>query len=124
MKRKRKIIPVDKWKWHGMAGHFICGDGCLFHMTTQIGRYLISTVGHYLPRGKASKETERDLEHAETIGCERKFETMVFKRKGRCQCGCGLPEHDGSDIDFEGYNDYASATKGHMRLCLRYAGLE
>ena len=40
---------VSKWKWFGHAGHFICGTHCRFHPPTQVGKYLISTVGEDWP---------------------------------------------------------------------------
>ena len=60
----------------------------------------------------------------ETIGCDRIFETMVFEAGKPCagkECDCGLPAVMGSDLDFKSYNDTGAATKGHMRLCKKWA---
>ena len=60
----------------------------------------------------------------ETIGCDRHFETMVFKAGTPCQvedCGCGLPSVSGSELDFDGYNDRKSATLGHRAMCEKWA---
>jgi hypothetical protein len=135
------------WKWFGHAAHFICGHSCRFHLATQVGDYLISTVGEYWPE-RPSREIHAkyedlkwlesnghklgdDFDNAymkrfgyETIGCDRKYETMVFKAGAMCKakdCGCGLPEIASSELDFEGYNDAGSATKGHMELCEKWA---
>lgn len=44
-----KAIPPEKWKWFGHPAHFICGRDCRFHLATKIGRWLVSTLGEYLP---------------------------------------------------------------------------
>jgi hypothetical protein len=138
-------MTPDKWKWFGNAAHFICGSDCRFHMATQVGKYLVSTVGEYWPC-RAVREIHAkvydpkwlednklrrgdDFDHAymvkfgyETIGCDRKYETMVFKvDKGECKCGCGLPQVDYSELDFNGSNDAKSARDGHMKLCKKWA---
>ncbi len=61
----------------GWAGHFICSNSCLFRRNTLISfgrnKYVVSTVGAYLPEGKDS---------IETIGAGgRYYETMAFKAK-------------------------------------------
>jgi hypothetical protein len=110
-------IPKEKWEWFGTAGHLCVSNWCRFHMTTKVGKYLVSTVGEYYPL----HASERDCPHKPTtIGLDRLYETMVFKAGKRCECGCGLPEIDGSDIDFEGYNDVKSANEGHAKMCLKW----
>lgn len=137
----------EDWKWFGHAAHFICGHWCRFHLATQVGDYLVSTVGEYWPERSvreihagvydplwlAENEILRgdDFDHAymkrfgfETIGYERTFETMVFKAGAPCtrkDCGCGLPEIYSSEEDFAGYNDARSATQGHMEMCKKWA---
>ena len=129
------MIKEKKWKWYGNVGHFICGKWCRFHLCTEIGNYLISTVGEYVHprhgRGKEDLEMEWLKENypGEDIGCNRKYETMVFKidPNNRCTeptCGCGLPEIDGYEQDFGGYNIAKDATAGHMELCQKYAELQ
>lgn len=100
-------------KQFGNAGHFICGNMCRFHLTTQIGDVLISTVGEYFPRDDTPKAKE--------IGYGRLFETMVFRVGGECPCGCGLPNHTGSERDFSGYNTAKDANDGHEAMCVKYA---
>lgn len=117
------------FEWFGSAGHFICGRWCRFHLTTKVGPWLVSTVGEYVhPRhgmGSEQREAEwlKDNWPGEDIGCDRKYETMVFKAGERCECGCGLPTIEGSEVDFAGYNDAKSANEGHLRLCDKYAEL-
>jgi len=124
-------IPISEWKWFGSPAHFICAAWCRFHLCTQIGNYLISTVGEYVhpPRhgmGSELKESEW-LEGnwpGEDIGAGRKYETMVFKAGEPCKrldCNCGLPKITSDELDFLGYNQAGEATKGHYQLCLKYA---
>jgi hypothetical protein len=57
------------------------------------------------------------------VGCDRKYETMVFRAGDPCSaegCGCGLPEIDGVELDFAGYNDAKSATEGHYEMIERW----
>ncbi len=133
---------VDKqWKWFGHAGHFICSRWCQFHLCTQVGQHLISTVGEYVPpessreisaecrgiklegRGDARLADWMKKVGFEEIGCGRTYETMVFRFEGVCEsedCGCGLPDIVPNELDLEGYNDAKSATDGHYAMCLRW----
>lgn len=98
----------------GYAAHFIGASNCLFHRTTQIGRVMISTVGDYRPFDRD------DPSRRKTIGLNRFYETMVFPIDGVCTCGCGLPEHDGREIDFAGYQTALEADAGHEAMCMKY----
>lgn len=119
---KKQTISAEKWKWYGMAGHFIVADKCLHHLCTRVGRYLISTVGNYYPNGsRIGLKSER-----EEIGCGRLFETFVFdlgRKPGECECGCGLPKPQGgmSEIDALPANDEKTADANHMKMCRKYA---
>ncbi len=137
---------MNNWKWFGHAGHLVVGDKCRFHLTTKVGRYLVSTVGEYWPE-RSSREIHAkvydpkwlaenqhlkgdEFDHAymkkfgfETIGYDRKYETMVFKAGKACsskECGCGLPEINGSELDFLGYNNATDAATGHLKLCNKW----
>lgn len=135
-------MTAKNWKWFGNAGHFICADWCQFHLCTQVGKYLVSTVGDYFPEQSTREilaksknvvlEGIGDARRADymrkigydQVGCDRKFETMVFKTSGKCKakgCGCGLPRIIPSELDFLGYNDRKSANAGHMKLCKKWA---
>ena len=145
---KRKVsVPENEWEWFGDAGHFICAKDCQFHLCTKVGNYLVSTVGRRWPC-RASREIHAqaydpqwlaanrhrlgdDFDGAymdrfgyDTVGCDREFETMVFKAGKRCaskDCGCGLPAINGSELDFLGYNSAKDATQGHLKLCRKWA---
>ena len=135
------------WKWFGHAGHFICSRWCQFHLCTLVGKYLVSTVGEYWPeRGNREihakvydpkwlqenihrKGDDFDAVYMkrfgfETIGCDRKYETMVFLAGAVCKvkdCKCGIPSISGSELDFGGYNSAGAAAKGHHKLCEKWA---
>jgi hypothetical protein len=121
------LISQDKWEWFGSAGHFICSRWCRFHLTTKVGKYLISTLGEYVhpmhSQGSEEKDNQwwRENWPGEDIGYNRKYETMVFIITGQCECGCELPTHDGEEQDFNGYNDAKSAHEGHMKMCEEFA---
>ena len=112
-----EAIPQSEWRWYGMAAHFICGHDCLFHMATEVGGHMISTVGDYRPYGKDGKRGKRT-----EIGDDRMYETFVFTTKdSRCGCGCGAPEIDLHEIDAKAANDPKSACETHMEMCAKYA---
>jgi hypothetical protein len=136
------MIPESDWKWFGCPGHLIVARDCRFHLCTQIGGFLISTVGEWFP-GESVREIlaksrgvelrgrgdVREWDYMkkigfEEIGCDRKYETMVFAAGKPCNepdCNCGQPAIDGCELEMDGYNDRASATAGHMNLCRKAA---
>lgn len=136
-------VPVPAWRWFGSPGHFICARWCRFHLTTQVGPWLVSTVGEYVPVASArtilgEKPSPRDerlggeLEEAEwverngfsDIGCDRKYETMVFRAGEPCaaqDCRCGQPTIDGSEVAAAPANDRRTANENHARLCALFA---
>lgn len=139
-------VAAKDWQWFGCAGHLIVGAWCRFHLATKVGDYLVSTVGEYWPDRVVREIHARvhdpewlsanqhrkgdDFDSAyfrkfgyETIGCDRTYETMVFKTEdGECKCGCGLPlVSDFTELDFEAYNDAKAARAGHMMLCHKWS---
>jgi hypothetical protein len=121
--------PRDEWEWFGSAAHFICGRWCRFHLATLVGPWLVSTVGEYVPPSKSGSErAEAEFlarnKWGDTIGCDRKFETMVFRAGKRCadsDCGCGLPAIASSELEMWPYNDRASAQLGHDEMCGKWS---
>lgn len=99
-------------RYFGSAAHLIVSNYCRFHLATQIGDVLISTVGEYYRTHQSDVPT--------TIGCDRLYETMVFRVTGQCECGCGLPMHDGCDLDFAAYQHPTEANAGHEAMCQRW----
>jgi len=124
-------IPPSEWEWFGHAAHFICGRWCRFHLATLVGGYMVSTIGQYVhPRHSQGKEVTENqwlIKHpnGEEIGCGSFYETMVFRANGkRCvdpECGCGLPEIDGSELDLAGYQKAGEAAKGHLEMCRKWS---
>ncbi len=135
---------MNDWVWFGSAGHFIAAQWCRFHLTTKVGPWLVSTVGEYVPDSKvrdifaesrgivlAGRGDAREADWLRKVGFEeigfgRKYETMVFRAGKPCSsadCGCGLPQITGEELDVRGYNDAASATRGHMEFCVKWAAL-
>ena len=130
---KRSVVTPDQWEWFGTSGHFICGEWCRFHLCTKVGRFLVSTVGAYVPlhRSGGSEISEAKWLSknwpGERIGCDRFYETMVFEAGERCQdprCDCGMPTIITDDLDFLGYNSPRDATNGHMQLRKKWAELQ
>lgn len=104
----------ETWKWYGRPGHFCGSADCRFHLTTQVGPYLVSTVGDYHPLNK-------DVPVNLGPNPEDGYETMVFRISGICHCGCGRPQHDGREIEVDWYASALSAEAGHYALCLKHA---
>ncbi len=124
------------------TGHFICGNNCRFHLSTYVGGYLVSTVGELVPdegsreisaecsgitlegRGDARLADWLKKHGYEKVGCDRIYETMVFKaKKSKNKC-CPYTMTQPTELDFEGYNSEADAFKGHYRLCKKWAKKE
>lgn len=130
------ILPGD-WRWFGHAGHFICAPWCRFHLTTEVGDFLVSTVGEYCPdapvreilaesrkvklTGKGDERLGSFLDKCGfvEIGVDRKYETMVFRLSpDLCDCGCGARVvASWSEKMADGYNERADAQRGHYKMC-------
>ena len=110
------MIPKTEWKWFGYPGHLICANSCRFRLCTQVGDYLISTVGDYYYQDKRK-----------TIGADKDsfFETYVFKAGSVCSepdCGCGQPTlADGCEIDGVRDRTAGDAQRSHLEYCEKYA---
>ena len=115
----RKPISPSEWKWFGFPGHFISARNCRFRLCTQVGGYLVSTVGSYWPTIGEGEEQE--------IGCGRKYETMVFRAGEPCTqkgCNCGQPVLDPAlELAMIGCNTPDEAQRNHMVTCARYAAM-
>jgi hypothetical protein len=133
-------VKRDKWVWMPHAGHLIVSNQCRFHLNTYVGKYIVSTVGEYVPdapvreiemqcRGKTlvGKGDARLADWFkknngfEEIGCGRKYETMVFKAKKSNNSCCPWEASDFSEIDMEGYNTPEEAYVGHLKMCKKYS---
>jgi hypothetical protein len=119
----------NDWQWFGNAAHLCVGQYCRFHLATKVGDYLVSTVGEYVhPRHSGGSERTESIWlkqnwPGEDVGFGRKYETMVFMAGKPCDakgCNCGMPESNGRELDFRGYNTAREATEGHMELCRKW----
>ena len=139
----------NEWEWYGQAAHLIVGHWCRFHMATLLPNgYMVSTAGEYWPE-RGSREIHASVHDSawleknryrkgddfdahyfnrfgyQEIGCGRKYETYVFHASGaECECGCGLPKIDFSELDFLPANDAKTARASHMELCHKWATKE
>lgn len=124
--------------------HFICSHMCRFVLATEVGGYIVSTVGEYWPeessrrihaqvfapkwyaKNKDLVGDEFDYAYMKKFGYQelgpgRSYETMVFRSKKLQERCCPYQIAGPEERDFEGYTDAASATAGHMRLCKKWA---
>ena len=134
-------ITKDKWTWMPHAAHFICGSDCKFFLATKVGKYIVSTVGEYLPDSQVreiyaqsrgyklegigdARKTDflKKNNGYEEIGHNRKYETMVFKaiKSPKCQA-CPFTIESGNNIDQNNYNEQKEAFRGHYKMCIKYA---
>ncbi len=132
----------DQWIYMPHAGHFICGSECRFRLNTYVNGWIISTVGEYLPDSEVRRilassrginiQGKGDYARAdylnkigyEEIGCERLYETMVFRAVANQPQGfacCPYVQESGSSVDFAGYNLPGEAAAGHEKMCLKWA---
>ena len=102
-------MTKNEWIWMPHPGHFFMSDRCAFHLTTYVGKYIVSTVG----------ELRGELEFTE-IGCDRLYETKVFEAKESKNECCPYRIIVEKDVDFRGYNKDADARKGHLELCEKW----
>lgn len=146
------MIPREEWKWFGHAAHFICARWCRFHMATQVGKWLVSTVGEYWPE-RAVREIHAECHDAkwlaenrhlkgdrfdaaymekfgfEDLGSWGKYETMVFEVGDKVctepDCNCGLPVPVSySELDGIRYGTAGEATEGHYKFCEKWAQMD
>lgn len=115
------MTKEKKWIWMGHAAHFILGHECQFKLATEVGGFVVSTVGELkypkLP-GVIQKEEFEDL------GWNRKYETMVFKSKKSNLLCCPYIMDLPAEIDFLPANDADTATKNHYKLCEKWSDHE
>ena len=107
-------VPPEDWKWYGTPGHYILADDCIFHMTTQVGKWLVSTVGDlHRRKGPPVRET-KGLQNCEAVAIGRFFETMIFLGEDGQQVGI-------QEGDAIGYDMGEEATAGHYKACREWA---
>ena len=139
------MADTSKWVWMPHAAHLIVGNDCRFHLATFVGNYVVSTVGEYLPDSAVREiladsrgvklEGRGDVRRAdwlnkigyEEIGCDRTYETMVFKaepsevKDSAWQCCPWQADVSDGEKDFRGYNTASAAYNGHLELCEKWS---
>ena len=120
------MIPHNEWRWFGTPGHFVASQDCLFHLCTQVGRVLVSTIGDYRPTGIAPDLLRTNTQGFAEIGWQRFYETYVFVLSDApCPCGCNAPQiGNWSEIDSRGWQSRGEANLGHLELCEKWASLD
>jgi hypothetical protein len=110
-----------KIRWLGYAGHWILADRCQFHLTTRVGRGLVSTVGTCIDPTTQKLEPVRKWRREKWY-----FETMVFRAGAVCSengCGCGVPKIDGLGLDVVRTKTAGEATLAHNRMIRKWSQL-
>jgi hypothetical protein len=102
---RRERLAVTR-RYFGNAGHFVASSQCRFHLHTHVGRFCVSSVGDYYPRGATDPER---------IGCDRFYETFVFELGDDDEIA-SYTEIDASD----GYDDADAANAGHEAMVQKY----
>jgi hypothetical protein len=126
------------WVWMPHPAHLIVSRDCRFHLATNVGKYIVSTVGEYLPDGPIREllaesrgiriEGRGDARLAdymkkigfEELGANRLYETMVFK-SAPSQEDCCPFELVSGEVDSGGYTTAGEAYLGHMGLCRKWS---
>jgi hypothetical protein len=104
-------IPEKDWIWYGNAGHLCVQNDCRYHLTTRVGRYLISSIGEYFPSNE---------EGMKEIGIGRYYETLVFDIIGDITEN-GKPPVFHDEIDYLAANTAQEAYQNHISLCHKWA---
>lgn len=133
---------MENWTWLPRPAHFCCSDKCRFHLATEVGGYIVSTVGElffdsdvrrltasvkdkeWFAENEKLKGDYFDIAYMkrfgfEDIGTNRKYETMVFKSTKNYSGEFEIVVTE--CVDSKGYNDDKSAIKGHTELCLKWS---
>ena len=125
-------------------GHFICARDCRFHLNTYVNGYIVSTVGElwfsravreihaqvhdpaWLAEHQHRKGDDYDAVYFkrfgyEELGCDRKYETMVFLAQSDPSKCCPWRVADASELEMHGYNEADAAAEGHRAMVAKYA---
>lgn len=116
---------------HG--GHFCLANRCCFRMNTFVNGYIVSTVGELQLDSRiqtpfqeinlkkyVEEKYQSFLSRFDTVGCERFYETMVFKAISHEDLDficCPWEANIEEEMASEGYNDPVSANNGHLKWC-------
>lgn len=110
----KAAVPPEDWKWYGQPGHYILADDCIFHLNTQVGKWLVSTVGDLHRRNGPPVRETKGPRHCEEVAMGRFYETMIFLGEDGQQVGT-------QEGDAIGYDTSPEATAGHYKACQDWA---
>lgn len=143
-------MKKSDWNWMPHPAHFICSKDCKFFLATEVGGYVVSTVGEYYPDSQVrkihaeihdekwyrenmhKKGDEWDRAYMEKFGFTELhiggwlYETMVFKSEKMPEEGCDACRfkiESGNNIDEEWYKTSDEAFEGHYALCEKWSKL-
>ena len=137
-------MKKQNWIWMPHPAHLCVSHMCRFHLSTYVGKYIVSTVGEYSPPRSVKEITARikdldwheknnhlkgeEYEYAylrkfgfDEIGMSRTYETMVFKAVKSLHSCCPYIPESGSEVDFKGYKNSQDAYAGHLKLCKKWS---
>lgn len=106
-------IDQGQWRWCGSAHHNAIGFDCRFALATQVGEWVVSTVGDWRPvRDEAPRPVGPEPDAL--------YETCVFPAGEPGECGVA---RTGSAVEVAGrrWTTRAQAVEGHAELCRRAA---
>ena len=100
-------------------GHLICAYQCSFRRCTYVNGFIVSTIGEYIPRySDADQGSEKNWEQ---IGCDRLYETEVFRaKKSKHKC-CPYVIRVQHQMDFAPYNKADDANAGHEAMVKKWS---
>lgn len=138
-------INRNKWIWMPHPAHFICAKDCKFFLATKVGKYIVSTVGEYLPDSRIRQIYANsrgikidgmgdswDADYLKKVGYEDLhfggvlYETMVFRAKKspkdtRSITCCPWRIIVSECMDEKWYKTANEAYKGHYKLCDKFS---
>lgn len=140
----------SNWVFMGHPAHFIGAKDCKFFIATNVGDYIVSTIGEWFPDREIRRSdlqwimktgSQQEIKLAKRIydlqgidfdneyydayglreiGHNRTYETLVFESMPAYNC-CPYVPKTFEEKDFIGSNSAKEATKNHYYLCNRYS---
>lgn len=87
--------------------HFILAHDCRFRLRTNVGNYIVSTIGEMHWNGP--------------LGWEREYETMVFRSEKNNNASYPYRIIVSEEPETRSYMTSEDATRGHYELCEKYS---
>lgn len=137
-------MKPENWVWMPHPAHFIASSDCKFFLSTYVGKFIVSTVGEYLPDSEVRAifaqvrgikiEGKGDYARADYmkkigyepfgIGDDSFYESMVFRAmKHPDPSCCPWRINVRESMEQDRYSTPEEAQKGHLHLCRKYSKL-